>query len=918
MVLEIKRYFSEDNQYPYDAFEWTSSDVDIKDENNKVIFTQRDVLFPDRFSQNAKSIVASKYFYGEIGGVERESSLIDLVGRVSETYGAWAVKQGYFDEDNAKSFRDELAILATGQYFAFNSPVWFNVGTHKYESRKSSDERRMYVIDENGNVARAQKGEDHNYPQTSACFIQSVNDDMESIMELARNEAMLFKFGSGTGTDLSTLRSSHEKLSGGGKPSGPLSFMRIYDQVANVVKSGGKTRRAAKMQSLQVWHPDILEFITAKAKEERKIRILIEEGISPEDAVATAAYQNANVSVRVSDAFMKAVENDWMWKTIPVRNKEIADDMPEYKAKKLMELIAEGTHQCGDPGLQFDDTINRWHTCPNTGRINASNPCSEYMFLDDSSCNLASINLMKFRKEDGSFDVDGFENAVETITYAMDLNFDNSSYPSERIAENSHKYRPLGLGYANLGALIMSSGLAYDSDEARALAASITALMTGKTYETSTKIAEEVGAFEGYEKNREPMMSVMRMHQKAMDDIDRSKIPKGLEEILERAEEVWSSVIERGEKHGFRNSQASVLAPTGTIAFMMDCDTTGIEPDLALVKYKQLVGGGTLKIVNETVPIALEKLGYNGDAIRRIVEHINEHDTIEGSELKNEHLSIFDCSFKPANGKRAIEYTGHIDMMAAVQPFISGAISKTVNMPADSSEEEIYNAYMDAWKKGLKSIAIYREGTKARQPLSAGKGKLEKMVSPEPAKRVKLPNTRDSVTHKFCIDGHDGYITVGKYPNGKPGEVFMTMGKEGGTLGGLMDSFGSAISVALQHGVPLETFVKKFSGMTFEPNGWVQEGDKENIKSAKSIMDYIFRWLGNNFIEEAKKQELKNGHTFENIEKHPCKAPRGEKADTFCIYCGNLSSTFKLGSCDILCDENFGGCGGVEKKGCSG
>jgi len=667
-----------------------------------------------------------------------------------------------------------------------------------------------------------------------------------------KTEGMLFKYGSGTGTNFSTLRSSKEKLSGGGIASGPVSFMRGFDAFAGVIKSGGKTRRAAKMVILNVDHPDIIDFIKSKAEEEKKAHILIKAGYDPGFNVPGGAYdsvqfQNANHSVRVTDEFMKAVLEDKEWHTRYVTTGEICDT---YRARDIMRMIAEAAWLCGDPGMQFDTTINNWHTCPNTGRINASNPCSEFMFLDDTACNLASLNLMKFRKEDGSFDVEAFRHAVDVLITAQEIIVDNASYPTKAIEKNSYDYRPLGLGYANLGALLMSLGLPYDSEPARAYAAVITAIMTGEAYRQSALIAKEMGPFRGYELNREPMLGVIRKHMSYVDKIDKSLIP---EELYESAKKIWSETYELGQKYGYRNSQVTVIAPTGTIGFMMDCDTTGIEPDIALVKYKKLVGGGFLKIVNNTVPLALKKLGYTDKQIEEIVNYIDKNDTIEGApHLKPEHLPVFDCAFKPAKGKRFIHYMGHVKMMAAVQPFISGAISKTVNMPNDVTVDDVMQLYIDAWKMGLKAIAIYRDGSKGTQPLSTSiddekktSAGEEKKVEFKPVRR-RLPDERNSITHKFSVAGHEGYITVGMYPDGTPGEIFITMSKEGSTLSGLMDAFATAISLALQYGVPLKVLVDKFSHMRFEPSGFTNNPE---IPIAKSIIDYIFRWLGKKFLK---------------------------------------------------------------------
>ncbi|MGE0760453.1 MAG: vitamin B12-dependent ribonucleotide reductase, partial [Pirellulaceae bacterium] len=691
----------------------------------------------------------------------------------------------------------------------------------------------------------------YEYPQGSACFIQSVDDNMEDIMRLATSEAMLFKFGSGTGTDLSTIRSCREKLSGGGRPSGPLSFMRVYDQIAAVVKSGGKTRRAAKMQSLKIWHPDILEFIECKWKEERKAHTLIASGQYEAnfngEAYSSILFQNANLSVRVTDEFMETVEKGGKWRTRWVTDP--TRDGPGYEAKTLLDRMADCAWHCGDPGVQYDTTINRWHTCPNSGRINASNPCSEYMFLDDTACNLASVNLMKVRKPDGSLDVERFTAACRLFFIAQEILVDHASYPTDRIALNSHLFRPLGLGYSNLGSLIMSLGMPYDSDAARGLCGAVTALLHGAANRTSVELARAQGPFEGYALNREPFLRVMQMHREAVDKIDDA----GPRYLKEAARLLWDEVLQSGRRYGFRNAQATVLAPTGTISFLMDCDTTGIEPDIALVKYKQLAGGGMLKIVNNTVPSALRKLGYDDAEVQSIVKHIDEHDTIEGATfLKEAHLPVFDCAFKPANGVRSIGWQAHVRMMAAAQPFISGAISKTVNMPNEVTTQDIADAYRWGWTLGLKALAIYRDGSKMSQPLNTKSegDKSEKGASadkdrPSRPRRERLPDTRQSMTHKFSVAGHEGYVTVGLYPDGRPGELFITMAKEGSTVGGLMDAFGTAVSISLQYGVPLEALVNKFSHMRFEPMGHTTNPD---IRIAKSLIDYMFRWLGITFM----------------------------------------------------------------------
>ena len=827
---------------PLDTVAWETRTAAIKGENGDVVFEQKDCEVPVFWSQLATNVVVNKYFYGETGTSEREKSVRQLVHRVCHTIADWGEADGYFaTADDARNFYRELVWLCLHQCASFNSPVWFNVGLyHEYGIKGAMCN---WHWDETSGKA-IQPENPYEYPQASACFIQSVQDNMEDIMELARSEAMLFKFGSGTGTDLSTLRSHREKLSGGGKPSGPLSFMRVYDQIAAVVKSGGKTRRAAKMQSLKIAHPDIVEFIECKNKEEKKARTLIQEGYDPQESYDSILFQNANLSVRISDEFMEAVTADRPWTTRWVTDPTKAG--PTYPARDVFNRIAQAAWACGDPGLQYDTTINRWHTCPESGPINASNPCSEYMFVDDSACNLASINLMKFRQADGTFDAERFKAACRLVFIAQEILVDHASYPTGRIATNSHRFRPLGLGYSNLGSLIMASGLAYDSDEARGLCGAITALLHGTACRTSSELAAVVGTFDSYPENREAMLHVMEMHWERVEQI------KGCPKYLQAtAANLWDDVLVHGRRFGFRNAQATVLAPTGTISFMMDCDTTGIEPDIALVKYKQLAGGGMLKMVNQTVPLALKTLGYTPEQVESILSYIDKHDTIEGAEeLKSEHLPVFDCAFQAAHGTRSISWKAHIRMMSAAQPFISGAISKTVNMPKDSTPEDVKDAYMEGWRLGLKALAIYRDGSKEVQPLSTKKAeKAAEKVLAAP-RRERLPDTRTSITHKFNISGHEGYITVGLYPDGRPGELFITMAKEGSTIGGLMDCFGTAVSMSLQYGVPLEVYVSKFSHTRFEPWGFTKNPD---IKIAKSLVDYIFRWLGNTFLPGYKE-----------------------------------------------------------------
>jgi ribonucleoside-diphosphate reductase alpha chain len=823
--LEFPRHFTREGVSPFEEIEWEIRTASITSEKGEVLFQQEDVEVPKSWSQMATNIVVSKYFHGQVGTPQREQSVRQLIARVVRTMTEWGVQGAYFASDaDARSFHDELAYLLLHQHVSFNSPVWFNCGIEPK-------------------------------PQCSACFINSVEDTMDSILELAGTEGRLFKWGSGTGTNFSPLRSSRARLSGGGIASGPVSFMKGFDAFAGVIKSGGKTRRAAKMVILNIDHPDILEFIECKAKEERKAWTLIDAGYNSAvdgEAYSSIFFQNANNSVRVGDDFMKAIEQDGPWQT---KERCTGETVHSYKARDLMRKISESAHICGDPGMQFDTTINKWHTCRNTEPINASNPCSEYMFLDNSACNLASFNLLKFMDASGNFDVVSFQKAVDIVISAQEFIVGNASYPTEKITNNSLTYRPLGMGYANLGALLMFNGLAYDSDEGRDFAAVITAVMTGEAYLQSARIASRLGPFQGYAKNREPFLEVMRMHRAALQNVNPARVPN---ELMQAAQECWDNAVLEGTVHGYRNAQASVLAPTGTIGFMMDCDTTGVEPDLALVKFKKLVGGGTMKIVNNTVPAALARLGYSQGEIRAITAFIDENGTIEGAPfVKEEHLPVFDCAFKAQRGSRSIHYMGHIKMMAAVQPFISGAISKTVNVPENITPEEIGEVFMHAWKMGVKAIAIYRDNSKRTQPLNTSNSAkpqgaeaktIEKIVF-KPVRR-KLPAERRAITHKFSIGGHEGYLTVGMYDDGQPGEIFLVMAKEGSAISGLMDSFATAISLTLQYGVPLKVLIDKFSHVRFEPSG--HTGNSE-VPYAKSIVDYIFRWLASKFLprEEA-------------------------------------------------------------------
>jgi ribonucleoside-diphosphate reductase alpha chain len=869
--LTFEHAFSTPGVHPYDEIEWEKRTAEITDDSGKAIFKQENVEVPKSWSVLATKIAVSKYFYGDIAnGLDpktggRESSVRQLVHRVTRTITDWGVKDGYFKtKKDAEVFYNDLTWLCVNQHGAFNSPVWFNVGLyHQYGIGEGSGRGNFFFNRETKHIDRART--QYEYPQGSACFIQAVDDNMESIMELARSEAMLFKFGSGTGSDLSTIRSTREKMSGGGKPSGPMSFLKVYDQIANVVKSGGKTRRAAKMNTLKNTHPDIEEFIMAKQKEEKKAWALIEQGYDGSyngDAYGSIMYQNENLSVRASDEFMQsAVEDKEFW-TKAVRD---GSNCEKKRARDLLYKISEGTWICGDPGMQFDDTIHGWHTCKGTDRQHSTNPCSEYLFLNNTACNLASLNLMKFKKADGSFDVNRFRAAVRLYIVAQEIIVDNASYPTALIAENSHIFRTLGLGYANLGSLIMSYGKGYDSDEGRGLAGAITSLMTGTAYEVSAEMASAIGTFPGYHNARchgvekplapdnvAPMLEVIERHLKACEDID-STAPTS---IRVAAAKSWESALESGRRHGYRNAQVTVLAPTGTIGFLMDCDTTGIEPDIALVKYKLLAGGGMLKIVNQTVPIALKELGYTPEQVAAIVSHIDQKDTIEGAPgLKPEHVAVFDCAFRPANGERSLHYRAHIKMMAAAQPFLSGAISKTVNLPNSATVEDIMQTYVEAWKLGLKAVAIYRDGSKRSAPLNVKKNKdmgtaeeakaAPVTVAPTGPVRKRMSDTRVSITHKFDIAGHEGYLTVGLFEDKQPGELFITMAKEGSTIGGLMDTIGTLVSLSLQYGVPVDAMVKKFAHTRFEPSGFTKNPD---IRNAKSIPDYIFRWMGNQFI----------------------------------------------------------------------
>jgi len=892
--LTFRRLFTKSGVSPYGEVEWELRDAQITDSQGGMIFEQKNVEVPKDWSMTATNIVASKYLHGQIGTDERETGVRQLVARVAETIRDWGMKDGYFrSADDAATFHDELVHLLIRQHVAFNSPVWFNVGCERVEPK--SDATNWHWNFTTQQVEFGATG--YTRPQCSACFINSVHDSLDSILTLAKTEGMLFKWGSGTGTNLSPLRSSTEVLSGGGTASGPLSFMKGFDAFAGVIKSGGKTRRAAKMVILNIDHPDIVDFIECKSKEEAKAHALVAQGYDgshpDSDAYSSIFFQNANNSVRVTDDFMVAVMRDTDFSTRAIVDGRVVNT---YKAKDLLQKISEATWQCGDPGMQYDSTVNRWHTSKNTARINASNPCSEYMFLDDSACNLASLNLLKFAPN-GTFDVEAYRHAVDVVITAQEILVDNAGYPTEMIGKNSHDYRPLGLGYANLGALLMAAGLPYDSNAGRDYAACVTAIMCGEAYLQSSRIAEQCepltpitdtvqtrlgvttaesmpgAACPGWYINREPFLDVIRMHRASVNNINQANVPSSL---YEASKQCWDEALSHGEKHGYRNSQVTVLAPTGTIGFMMDCDTTGIEPDLALIKYKKLVGGGMIKIVNNTVPGALFKLGYTHEQTDAIVSYVDATGTIEGApHVKDEHLAVFDCSFKPAKGTRSIHYMGHLKMMAAAQPFISGAISKTVNLPNAATVDDISEAFIQAWKLGLKAVAVYRDGCKQSQPLSAAGTKTanstkddaarnaaalalaeeDNLDAPPRAVRHRLKEERMSVTHKFNIGGHEGYIIVGLYPDGEPGEIFIKMAKEGSTVSGLMDSFALAVSISLQHGVPLKLFCEKFAHTRFEPSGWSSHPE---IGYAKSIMDYIFRWLHLRFLSGQQQMLFDN------------------------------------------------------------
>jgi ribonucleoside-diphosphate reductase alpha chain len=813
----ITRHFTS-GVHPFEQVQWELRDS-VLGNPEKPVFEQRGVEFPADWSQNATNIVTQKYFRGKMGSPEREASVKTMIGRVADTITRWGREGGYFTTDEeAETFNHELSYLLVTQRMAFNSPVWFNCG---HEDK----------------------------PQCSACFILAVDDTMDDILNWIREEGLIFKGGSGSGVNLSRVRSSAEQLSKGGTASGPVSFMRGADASAGTIASGGKTRRAAKMVVLNIDHPDIEEFIWCKSKEEEKARALEAAGFDmslDSKHWHSIQYQNANNSVRVTDEFMRAVVDDTEFSTRAVTTGEV---VKTYRARDLMRQMAEASWKCADPGVQYDTIINDWHTCPKSGRINGSNPCSEYMHVDNSACNLASLNLLKFVDERGNFDIDAYEQAIDVTITAQEIIVGFSSYPTEKITENARRMRQLGIGYANLGALLMSEGLAYDSDEGRSWAGALTAVLTGRAYRQSARIAERMGTYEAYPENADDHLRVMEQHRAAISNISQSVVP---DHVMHSARRSWDEAISLGREHGYRNAQASVLAPTGTISFMMDCDTTGIEPDFSLVKQKKLVGGGDMVIVNQTVPRALTKLGYAGHEIDQVVAWIAEHNSVVGAPfLKEQHYDVFDC----AVGDRAISYMGHVKMMGAAQPFISGAISKTVNMPEASSVEDIVDLYTEAWKLGIKAVAIYRDGSKTAQPLDTQKdAKQEELATQltQPVRR-RLPLERQGVGRKFQVGEYTGYIHVGLFEDGTPGDMFVDIAKEGTTLAGLMNSLMISVSLGLQYGVPLEVYVQRFSHMRFEPSGFTNDTD---IRNAKSIVDYIFRWMGKKFLTADQQMEL--------------------------------------------------------------
>lgn len=881
-MLNIESYFCGMDVDPFDTVTWMQRTASIKGDGGKVVFEQENVHTPVCWSDNSVNIVVSHYFYGDPQKPERESSIQSLINRVCATIATWGVKDGYFTSEDRLTFQNELMWLCLHQHVSFNSPVWFNVGLHQVYDVKGGKHNWRYV------GGKATQPDSYQFPQSAACFIQSVEDNMQSIMQLAQDEAMLFKYGSGTGSSLNTLRATCETISGGGKPSGPLSFMRIYDSVAGVVKSGGVTRRAALMHTLNDNHPDIMAFIKCKQSEELKAKLLLGQGLTYRDVYETMAFQNVNISVRLTDEFMRAVELDENWQTRWVTDPN--ERGPQYRARELFDSICDATWNCGDPGIQFDTVINAWHTCVEDGRINASNPCSEFMFVDDSACNLASINLTKFYNPETGFQVDRFQAACRLVFIAQDILIGRSSYPTSKVARNSVTYRPIGLGYTNLGSLIMLNGLPYDSEEARTLCGNITALMCGTAYLTSTEMSANFGPFEAYDRNKRSMVKVIAKHLTAAQNLPPH------EDFGDVVQTLWLQVLREGEKNGFRNAQATVLAPTGTISFMMDCSTTGIEPLTSLITYKKLASEGILELIDKNLSAVLARLGYSQDAITSICDYVTVNKEIDGApDLKFEHLPIFDCSLQASPDSRCISWEGHIRMMAAAQPFISGAISKTVNIPATTTQDDIGEIYKLGHKLGLKAIAIYRDRSKGIQPLSV---KPTKDITVKPY-RKRLPETREAITHKFSIAGHEGFVTVGLYPDGEPGELFITMSKEGSTVGGLMDCLGISVSMGLQYGVPMESFVEKFSHTRFEPQGITQN---EDIRFAKSLVDYIFRWLEQTF-DMVPSNPSYEGYEMDDVEEVN---PKLQESAPACEICGSI--TVRSGTCYVCknCGHSLG------------
>ncbi len=906
-LAEPVRFCPVDVVDPFDTVTWIKRNAFVKDsKTGRNLFEQNDVECPSTWSEDAVNMVASKYFYGLQGTPARETSIRQVIHRIARTIADWGREAGHFDTaaDTEEYYR-ELVYLCLHQFAAFNSPVWFNLGLHHIYGVESGGGSTGYIYDPL--LGRSVEVDPMKHPQCSACFILGLKDSVDSIWDASKDAAKLFKYGSGAGMDLSPLRSKHEPLSGGGKASGPISFGKLIDTTGGTIKSGGRTRRAAIMLTLKCLHPEAMDFTVLKSNEEKKAKALIAAGFPSDyngEAYSTVGFQNANLSIRLTNHFMESAltGREWQtkWVTDPSRNG------PKYPAKDLLYAISEGTHVCGDPGTQFEDTIQQWHTCPNTEPINSSNPCSEYKFLDDTACNLASFRLTKFLRENGTFDVDAFRAAIRIMFRAQEIIVGKASYPTAKIAERSYKFRPLGLGYADLGALLMVSGMAYDSDDGRALCGAVTAIMTGESYWESARMAQKLGAFEGFGENREPMLNVMRMHRAAVNTI-HSSCPKYL---VDAATEVWDEAVELGSEFGYRNAQATVLAPTGTISFAMDCDTTGIEPELGLVRYKLLAGGGNMKLVNRLVPQALRNLGYTPDAIEEVSKYVSDHGGTEGcSQIRSDHRAVFDTSFPMAGGKRSIAWKAHIDMMAAAQPFISGAISKTVNLPSDASIQDITDAIVDAWKKGLKAVAMYRDGSKWSQPLSTTEGgnnktKDESVPVVAWGNRKKMPEERDAKIYPFTISGHDGYIKVGLFEDGTPGEVFLQMNKAGSTIDGLMAAIGMLISFNLQHGAPLAFLCRKLAYMDFEPRGFTGNAV---VPVAKSVVDYLARFLEAKFVS---KPVAPKDATLTEPDVKKSVSESAVATGPLCVRCGAMTS--RIGPCFFCrsCGHSDGGCGG--------